>query len=604
MKSSLKGVAIFLSFCISIHGMADTGSDYRNAKAYIANQQLSENLITAVSHAAKTLPAVLEPPEQERYYNHSNSIASDTVSKINTPNAVGKIVHDNALARPKFTVNMQSPEMKFSQKIQDNADAIVDGSYKDCNSKAVTGLSYQQKTCETSRPFTFSCVKTLNVHMEQRWVTVQKSMGLSGRLQMTGGSNAGVSMDVASGFVTGLSLHVRDGGNPWSCSQSYGLMINGVTVGRYHGQCGKYLGDLQFDVGGVKIPFNHKFVTLTLLGGGLSGTASGSLSLSYNEKQRVPIKKWISSCASIPATCSLNTTRCLEANTTKNIDGIALTERCWKKVVTHQCGAAVSTACRTLEGEGCTQVGSRCSKMESGVCTLFSETWSCPDKKIIGHGIRCGKRFFCLEGSCQTTHHEKNNDFGRVATELSAVSAAAKDVKSQGVKYPHINPKAIRIFSGRAAYCRDITLGIMNCCNDTGWAKGIFTHCRDEEKQLGLAKEKGGLVVPIGRYCSNKVLGACVEHRKGYCVFPSRIAFDVQVDGRKGQLNRDFGSGKSPNCSGLSPSEIGKIHFDKIDFSNIINSVANKTKYPSNDASKKRIADKIKKMATRENPNG
>ena len=603
MKKGVRNICIFLGLCVSTPIFADTGSDYRSAEAYIANQHLSESIKASVLNAKTMLPPSPNHPDQEKYYSHPALINTEAASNVASANTVGNLVRDDALTRPKMTVNPKSPEVEFSKKVQDNADAISQGTYKDCDKKIVTDNTFVKKTCTTSLPFKFDCIKTLNVRVEEQWVTKQRTVRLPENIRMSGSANAYVNMPVTKGLVTGLSLHVRDGSNPWSCSQTYGLKINGMTIGWYHGQCHRHLGDLQFNVSGVKIPFNNKSITLTLMGGHLRGVASGSLSLSYKEKQKVAVKTWGSSCASIPSNCRVDKTQCLEPGSTKSFDGIFVSAACWQEVETNQCGAAMSKACKTLENEGCTQIGSRCAKKDSGICQYYSEIWVCPNKKTIGSGIQCGEKFYCMDGSCQATHHEKNTAFGKSITELSATASAAKDVKKQGTN-PNKNPNSIHIFTGHAAHCREVVLRTLNCCANRGWAKDIFANCNSQEKALGHAKEQGGLVVYIGRYCSNKVLGACVQHKRGYCIFPSRIAYDVQVGGRRNQLGRGFGDAKSPDCSGLSASDIGKINFDKVDFSNSVNSVVSKKKLPSDIQSQHSIEEQIKKKVAQEQLNG
>src|SRR3990167_10932416 len=121
-------------------------------------------------------------------------------------------------------------------------------------------------------------------------------------------------------------------------------------------------------------------------------------------------------------------------------------------------------------------------------------------KKVGKYGIACGKKFYCMDGSCQKTSHDENKDFGKNVTQLAATSSAGNDVKSQNSK-PHIRPISVRMFAGQESECRIYPLGILNCCKDTGWGKGFF-NCKASEKQLGLAKEKG-VVVATGEYCAH-----------------------------------------------------------------------------------------------------
>ena len=118
--------------------------------------------------------------------------------------------------------------------------------------------------------------------------------------------------------------------------------------------------------------------------------------------------------------------------------------------------------------------------------------------------------------------------------------------------------------------------------------------CSQGEQQLGKAKEKGGFVVSIGRYCSNRnFLGICLDHKQSYCIFPSRIAHAVQVDGRKKQLHRGFGSPSSPDCSGLSIRELQQLDFKRIDFSGAIGDVEAAVTLPATTELEKRLTQSI-----------
>ena len=59
--------------------------------------------------------------------------------------------------------------------------------------------------------------------------------------------------------------------------------------------------------------------------------------------------------------------------------------------------------------------------------------------------------------------------------------------------------------------------------------------CSSEEKALGEARQRK-LTVDIGEFCSKKVLGVCVEKKRSYCVFESKLAQIVQQQGRQWQL--------------------------------------------------------------------
>jgi hypothetical protein len=127
---------------------------------------------------------------------------------------------------------------------------------------------------------------------------------------------------------------------------------------------------------------------------------------------------------------------------------------------------------------------------------------------------------------------------------------------------------AVRTFVGKNWQCRDVILGFDNCCKDSGWGQSIgLAGCNKQEKQLGQAKEKK-LCHYVGEYCSKKqkITGICLEHKKSYCCFDSMLSRIIQEQGRV-QIGLSFGDPDSADCSGLSASELQRIDFSKIDFS-------------------------------------
>lgn len=110
--------------------------------------------------------------------------------------------------------------------------------------------------------------------------------------------------------------------------------------------------------------------------------------------------------------------------------------------------------------------------------------------------------------------------------------------------------------------------------------------CEQEEQMLGMHRE-AGLCTYVGSHCSKKIkyIG-CVETKKTYCCFNSKLARIINEQGRP-QLGRDYGTSKNPNCYGFTPEEIGKIDFSKIDMSEFIADAMKEIRNPTDDQIKK-----------------
>ncbi len=93
----------------------------------------------------------------------------------------------------------------------------------------------------------------------------------------------------------------------------------------------------------------------------------------------------------------------------------------------------------------------------------------------------------------------------------------------------------------------------------------IIWECEEKEFELGAKKETRQCHF-VGSYCASKVLGSCVEKREAYCCFGSVVGRIIQEQGRP-QLGMNFGSPESPKCEGLSPVQLSKMDWSKIDLS-------------------------------------
>jgi len=84
----------------------------------------------------------------------------------------------------------------------------------------------------------------------------------------------------------------------------------------------------------------------------------------------------------------------------------------------------------------------------------------------------------------------------------------------------------------------------------------------------------------VGTYCAEKFAGQCIRKKTTFCCYDSKIAKIIQEQG-KGQLGLGFGSPQQPQCQGLTPEQLSKIDFGKVNFSDIFQDIAASTKVPN-----------------------
>ncbi|HHP4000933.1 TPA: conjugal transfer protein TraN [Enterobacter hormaechei] len=282
---------------------------------------------------------------------------------------------------------------------------------------------------------------------------------------------------------------------------------------------------------------------------------------------------------------------CTEPGGTRTItvDGkeYSQTNSCWAYSDSYVTGTSSRGNCGSLmDNPACTLSSHSCTTTESGICTHQSETYQC-QKTWSSSGLVCGGEYICKSGACDETNGTGDNGFDTAVAKLAGLASAAEDVRDQNSTID------VRAFTGKAMSCRKAFAGFSNCCKDSGWGQDTgLAACNDDELALGKAKAKK-ITVSVGERCDHKVLGACIQKSKVYCVFDGKLARIIQEQGRRDQLGVKFGSGDSPDCRGITVPELQSIDFDKINFSDFYEDLMKNQKIPDTSAQVQQIKDRI-----------
>ncbi|STX55687.1 conjugative transfer protein TraN [Legionella beliardensis] len=245
---------------------------------------------------------------------------------------------------------------------------------------------------------------------------------------------------------------------------------------------------------------------------------------------------------------------CLEPYATRVIDGVPITRPCWGKYTVYQCIDGLTSTCEPLLSEGCAHVESTCTLATDRHCDRFLQTFRCPVNQCFPKQTICQPKINCAEGECAETLDEASDDMPEGVTRLGTLADTASDVATN-----QVNSGEPSIFKGEAKDCESYFFGAHDCCHDKGWGKWVI-HCPKDLKALLQAK-RDKRVKKIGHYNDSG------NKHYVYCVFPSKLAGIVQIQGRFKQLHIDFGKPKSPDCRGLTPEELERIQFDVLDLS-------------------------------------
>ena len=125
--------------------------------------------------------------------------------------------------------------------------------------------------------------------------------------------------------------------------------------------------------------------------------------------------------------------------------------------------------------------------------------------------------------------------------------------------------------------------------------------CSEEDMTTSLLRDNR-FCVEVGEYCSEELpIVGCIETKKSYCCFNTRLARAVHEQGRK-QLNSfsGFGSADNPNCRGFKPDEFELLDFSKIDLSEFMDELLEQAKMRQGDVEKK-MGDKVDSFMSERN---
>lgn len=580
-------IFLFMLIINNAYAIAPNFSDYVN---YANNSEQSST--QKMTHFDPTqFKNYTNNPTQTQYYQGG---ISDAAIKNAVPSALNKSTGGQAIENTfsqdqEFKVNPKSPEIARSNIMENDAYDVTHGisdKYIQCHQHAKSNchIDYYKAQCTTSESATLICYLTPNVTINT--VPYKKVVPYSGNIPSSYFTSTFTVPE--NGIIKAFSITMHSG-NKWRCSGSYQAYVNGVYISSYYPNCGHKLGDLSFSNSNLSISVQANQAINFGISGNVHGTwdrAQYTVQLQVNRVKKTPVITIENSCSNIPAICTTSTSSCLTPGGTQTFDGVPVYQSCWRTQQNYACGPPVDHSCDALLNQGCSMSGNACTQTFNNVCIQYQDIMSCPKKDCVNNDVVCGTHSFCMDGSCYQPKSSSNQNFGKDEAQMAAVTGAASSVSN--------NQQSLKAFSGNGMNCSLAPIGFLNCCANHGWGKDIgLGNCTQEEKTLGRDRENG-YAIYVGKYCSDKVLGICLSHRKSFCVFSGLLAKDVQDQGRHGQLNIGFGSAKNPDCSGLTVNQLQQINFSRIDFSNLEASLEKQSNFPSSSAVAQYIENKIK----------
>ena len=119
----------------------------------------------------------------------------------------------------------------------------------------------------------------------------------------------------------------------------------------------------------------------------------------------------------------------------------------------------------------------------------------------------------------------------------------------------------------------------------------MIAYSCDKDDMMTSVKLGFNLCHLVGKKCTVRALGLCLQKKKIYCCFNSILARIIHEQGRP-QIGIGWGDVDNPNCRGLAPGEINAIDFSRIDLTEYMQYIENKTNVSPD--KQQEIIDKVK----------
>lgn len=511
-------------------------------------------------------------------------------------NDAGQAIIDAGNKNPPVVIDPNASFITVGKDAEATAGSVVDGSNPQCTTTTVSKSTFENFTCSRDLGVTQTCQRNATPDGIYTESSTIKTLTINSRsLNFAPYTSNSTSADfiVPAGYGGEVISGSVDNYNKYWATSAVSLYAFNTTISQDRGVHGFTPSYTMTDGQTVKFIIGYMDVPKTNATNYNNGTFSFTMTLTIRVtvKNFSPQVSWATSCETeTPAGKQISST-CTAGGGYQQVvkDGNTYNvySDCWQYTDTYVLSDETQGTCSALmNNPSCTQSGSTCTETLNGKCAHAELTYQCQTVHK-SEGLLCGGDYLCKSGDCDETTGAGDNGFDLAVSKLAGLASAGDDVKKS---QDDINVKA---FSGNAMSCRKAFAGFSNCCKDSGWGQDVgLSSCNSDEMALGKAKAKK-VIVSVGERCDHKVLGACIQKSKVYCVFGGKLARIIQEQGRRDQLGINFGSGDSPNCSGITIPQLQKINFDLINFADFYEDLMNNQKIPDTDAMVKQVKDRI-----------
>ncbi|MCZ4684939.1 type-F conjugative transfer system mating-pair stabilization protein TraN [Legionella pneumophila] len=558
MFRSLLTIACIFGFC-TFSAANTTAQDFQKLKEYA--KSLGNQPLSAMNEfkPQNTFKDYTETPSQSLHYQGVETEKTDlsTFAANALHNDAGGRTVTEHFGQRQFEINTKNEAIKNAKLIEEESYAITHGQSNErvkCDEKPqACEIKSHEEICHTSRQLPEQqCFKKRKVTVNTERLSQRADFEVWVHKKWTG--------LIAVNLITGAMTNSAGGHltNPVKlnhpCEEMkatvHSILNNGGSAHWVH-----VVGLPTCQNGGViTLYISDKFSRYYPI--------QVALTINAHSKSYVEEEHWDNECATLETNnlCQKTQEQCTDSNPTRVINGLPVTRDCWELNARYQCASAAVDECKTQREKGCLQASSRCTLMNNNTCSLYEQVYRC-DETVCPQPVACVRDLFCADGDCTEHAATQNDGFGEAMAPMAVAGAAGAEFgKTQAT-----------LFSGHPVQCKIWVWDIIDCCSNEGWADKLHIDlCREEDKALGKAK-LNYLAHYVGEFCSQKdpIFGTCLEHKRTYCVFDSKMARIIQAEGRLRQLNPNaLGDAEHTRCAGLSVNELQSLDMGRIDFLN------------------------------------
>lgn len=629
---------LLIAVCgIGFLSLSLANSDYNAGSEFASGIKNKGTDTIKNTNPADIIPNYIANPSESGYYGGVTSGGSGGLeqagSKALHSNEAGQLTMEVIKNKPEDKLDLDAPFIKGGLDMRDKAEDITGGDTGLCQEVALDKTEFTSHQCERTPAVELACTRTARIELNAKIVKKTRKVTKTVWLELNRQARpAAYRHDFASpdaGKLISVSLDSdqvliphnynycdeRDSAQTCRSSIDEKMQFFGKTFpvtivklpyasshcsGGENEHCSYYTHD---GVGKINTSFavnqevtlGQKFLltkTSKYYGNNYRGgfNVNVTFTYEYDDVEANPEIIWTEVCPFDKSEEVKIATQCTEKGGPKTVTyggkSFTLYSDCWAYKDTYVSQSADNGSCQQyMSNKACTLVGTVCQESVSGSCLREQATFSC-QKGLSGTAQLCGTELICASGECDQIKNDKANSFQKAVSALAAVAAAGEDVAE-------LNDINVKAFTGKRTTCRKAAMGFNNCCKSGGWGSDVgLAHCDSEEKALGKAKSRN-LTIYVGSYCSNKVLGVCLQKKEAYCVFDSKLAKIVQEQGRGGQLRIGFGSAKNSDCRGITVDELQAINFDRLNFADFYSDLESGTDIPADQELIDRVKNQI-----------